>query len=138
MNEKVRRILYLEEGEDLVRYLPMLLQEKGLVVTGTTSVDDALAFFAEQDFDGVLLDIFLPPTDDMDAESLDYGRETGVEVARRMKALKPHVPIVALTVVTDPEIQEHMKAAGIVSTVNKPAEPDAIAEALWQVLRRFR
>jgi CheY-like chemotaxis protein len=135
VGEGVRRVLYLEDEQDMVEYMPLLLREKGLAVIGTTSISEALTWFEEQEFDAVLLDIFMPPTDDMDVEALNYGRETGVEVARQMKKLKPQVPIVALTVVTDPEIQAHMREAGIDSVVNKPSDPDPIAETLLRVIR---
>jgi CheY-like chemotaxis protein len=104
-------------------------------VTGTVFIDEALERFAKEDFDVVLLDIMMAPAADMDAEELDYGRETGVEVARRMKAIKPDVPIVALTVLTDSKIRAEMREAGIVEILNKPSEPEQIADFLWQVIR---
>jgi CheY-like chemotaxis protein len=129
------RVLFLEDEEDLVEYLPRLLKEKALEVTGTVFIDEALERFAKEDFDVVLLDIMMAPAADMDAEELDYGRETGVEVARRMKAIKPDVPIVALTVLTDSKIRAEMREAGIVEILNKPSEPEQIADFLWQVIR---
>jgi len=128
------RVLFLEDEEDLVLYLPRLFKED-LEIVGTTSIDEALRQFAEEDFDAVLLDIVMPPADDMDAEQLDYGRMTGVEVARRMGAMKPDVPIVAFTVLTDPQILREAWEAGVVRIINKPAEADQVADALWQVIR---
>jgi CheY-like chemotaxis protein len=128
------RVLFLEDEEDLVLYLPRVLKED-LEIVGTTSIDEALRRFAEEDFDAVLLDIVMPPADDMDAEQLNYGRVTGVEIARRMKDIKPNVPIVAFTVVTDPEIRAEMWKAGIDQIISKPSEPDQIAYGLWRVIR---
>jgi CheY-like chemotaxis protein len=130
----VARILLLEDEEILVENIPLLLKERGLEVVGITSIDRALELLGREDFDMVLLDIMMPPTEDMDAEKVDYGRETGVEVARRMKAVKPDVPIIAFTVLTDPQIQAEMREAGIIEVINKPVEPDQIADKLWQVL----
>jgi CheY-like chemotaxis protein len=127
------RILYLEDEEDLVRYLPGFLKEKGLEMFATTSIEEALEKFAEEDFDAVLLDIMMPPEDDWDAEQLDYGRVTGLEIARRMKGCKPHTPIVAFTVITDPKVMENMRQAGIVVTIHKPSELDQIVTTLKQV-----
>ena len=129
------RVLMLEDEEDLVRYLPMHFKEKGLETVATTSITEALESFTKEAFDIVLLDIMMPPTEDMDAKQLDYGRETGVEVARRMKSIKPDVPIVALTVVNDQEIRARMRTAGIVEIISKPSDPDQIADALLRSVR---
>jgi DNA-binding response OmpR family regulator len=72
----------------------------------------------------------MPPSADMDAEAVEYGRETGVEIARRMKALKPQVPIIALTVVSDPEIRTKMREAGIAYIINKPSDLEPMVDAL--------
>ena len=130
------KILYLEDEEGLVQFLPLVLKEKGLEVISTLSIKDALQKLASEDFDAVLLDIMMPPTEDMDAETLDYGRETGIEVARRMKRIKPKTPIIAFTVITDSKLLEKIRKAGIATVLNKPAEIDQIVQALDQVSRR--
>lgn len=129
------RILFLEDEEDLGMYLPLLLKEKSLEVISTTSITQALEWLAKESFDAVLLDIMMPPTEDMDAENLDYGRETGVEVAQRMRAIRPDVPIVALTVLTDSEILTKVWKAGVTEILNKPSEPEQIVDVLQQVIR---
>ncbi len=129
------RVLFLEDEEILVEDLPILLREKDLEVIGTTSIAQALEWFAEEDFDVVLLDIMMTPAEDMDPEKLDYGRETGVEVAQRMKSIKPDVPIVAFTVLTDPQILTEILKAGVVRIINKPSEPDQVADGLWEVIQ---
>lgn len=125
----------MEDEKELVDYLPSSLKGKGLEVIGTTSIDQALEWLTQESFDAVLLDIMMPPAENMNAEQLDYGRETGVEVARRMKVIKPEVPIVAFTVLTDPEIRAKVLAAGVTRILNKPIEPEQIAEVLLQVSR---
>ena len=99
----MHRVLYLEDEKSLVEDLPTLLREKELEVVGTTSVSKALTWISEQHFDAVLLDIQMPP-ENIDPESVDFGRETGVDVARRIKNIKPEIPIVAFTVVRDTQI----------------------------------
>ena len=129
------RILYLEDEENLVDLLPDILKTKNFDVTATMSIEKALEQLAHENFDAVLLDIMMEPADNMNAEELDYGRKTGIEVARRMKALKPNVPIVAFTVITDPKIVGEMKQAGIMNIVNKPAEIEQIVNALLQAVK---
>jgi CheY-like chemotaxis protein len=130
----MHRILFLEDEGDLVQYLPRLLKERDLEVVATSSIPEALKKFEKEHFDAVLLDIMMPPSEDMDAEALDFGRKTGIEVTQRMKKIKPNVPIVAFTVLTDPEIQAQMRKAGVTKICNKPSEVEQINDALRQVI----
>ncbi|MGC1377183.1 MAG: response regulator [Anaerolineales bacterium] len=130
------KILYLEDEQDLVDLLPMLLKGKGLEVFATTSIEEALERFTEEKFDAVLLDIMMQPADDMDAEKLDYGRKTGIEVARRMMALKPEIPIVAFTVMTDEKIMDEIRRAKVMHIIHKPSELDQIVVTLAQVTKK--
>jgi CheY-like chemotaxis protein len=131
----VVRVLYLEDEEDTLEVLPLYLREEGIEIIGTLSIEDALQWVSEQSFDAVLLDIMMPPTENMDDESLDYGRLTGIEVARRVKAIKPGLPIVAFTVLTDREIRKQIRDAGVIAIISKPCEPDVIADTLLRVIR---
>jgi DNA-binding NarL/FixJ family response regulator len=67
-----------------------------------------------------------------DPDSVEYGRLTGIEVARRMKSHSPNVSIIALTVVSDPGYQRQMRNAGIDQIINKPAELDEIARTILE------
>jgi CheY-like chemotaxis protein len=131
----VFRVLYLEDEEGPLEVLPLLLREEGIEIIGTSSIEDALQWVSEQSFDAVLLDIMMPPAENMDDESLDYGRLTGIEVARRVKAKRPELPIVAFTVLTDREIRAQIRDAGAIEIISKPCEPDAIADTLLRVIR---
>ncbi len=130
-----KRVLFIEDEEELVRDLPPILEEKGFDVTATTDVAEGLRFFAESDFDVVLTDIAMPPASDMDSKALAYGRETGIEIARRLREAKPQIPIVALTVIRDEQIVSRMRKAGIRYILNKPQEFQRIVEALRKVTR---
>jgi len=129
------KVLFLDDEKSLVDSLPLLLRQKGLEVSATHLVDQALEWFSEESFDVVLLDIMMPPAKDMDIEQTAFGRETGVEVARRMKDVRPDVQIVAFTVLTDPEIRKRIRKAGIVEILNKPAELSQIVDVLLRVAR---
>ena len=129
------RVLFLEDEEILVEDLPILLKEEGMTVESTTFIAKALEWLRERDYDVVLLDIMMRPAENMDAKQVNHGRGTGIEVARRMKAIKQDVPIVAFTVLKDPEILAQIREAGVVTIISKPAELDHIAGVLWQVIR---
>jgi CheY-like chemotaxis protein len=129
------KVLFLEDEVILAEDLPVLLKKAELDVVSTASIAEAWDWFNKEEFDVILLDIMMPLADDMDAEQLGYGRETGVEVARRMKECKPDVPLVAFTVLRDSAILKRMREAGIVEVITKPAEVDQITEVLWRVIR---
>lgn len=129
------RVLYLEDEEAVLEALPLLLEAEGIEVVGTSSIEEALQWASEQSFDAMLLDVMMPPTEDMDDESLDYGRLTGKEVAKQIKEIQPELPIVAFTVLTDRELRNEIKEAGVTLIVTKPCEPDVVAGALQQVTK---
>ena len=127
------RVLFVEDEKELVADLPVVLSGEGFEVVGTTSITEALCLFQDSVFDVVLTDIAMPPSEDMDGKSVAYGRETGIEVVRRMQRAKPDVPIVALTVIRDSDIISRMKKVGIMRILNKPTEIGKIAHALKEV-----
>jgi CheY-like chemotaxis protein len=128
------KILYIEDEKDMVALLPLLLGEKGIEVTSTGSISEALDKLKDSSFDGVLLDIMMPPTDDMKDQELDYGRTTGIEVARRIKAIRPAIPIIAFTALTDQDVRQKMYEVGVIKIIEKPSEIDKIASILRQAL----
>jgi CheY-like chemotaxis protein len=129
------RILYIEDEIDMVKDLPPVMKEWGLDITATVSIEEAFRLFSKESFDAVLLDICMPPPVDIDPEKVEYGRETGVEVARRLKNQRPEVPIISLTVVTDPEIKARMRGAGICRIISKPEDPFPIADAILKEIK---
>ena len=78
-------VLYLEDEPDQVEALSILLNARGFNVIGKTDISEALHVVANQELNVVLMDMMMPPSDDIDPELVEYGRETGIEVARRIK-----------------------------------------------------
>jgi DNA-binding NarL/FixJ family response regulator len=52
-----------------------------------------------------------------------------------MKAIKPTTPIVAFTVLTDPEIRSRMREAGIKRVITKPSEISTMVSALTEAIK---
>lgn len=127
-----KRILFIEDEEFLLEQLQMALSEYDIVPANSAQKGIELA--QTMQFDAVLLDIMMPPSDDMDPEMVGYGRATGVEVCRRLRSEHPDVPIVVLSVVRDRKILNRIKDAGANEIINKPAPPSRIAEVLGEVL----
>ena len=128
-----KRVLYIEDEKFLLEQIQIALEEYFEIIPASSAVK-GLELVNKMDFDVVLLYIMMPPPDDIDAEIVGYGRTTGVEVCRRIKNMKPYLPIVILSVVRDPGILSRIKEAGANEILYKPALPNKITEALNKVL----
>lgn len=128
-----RRILFIEDEKFFLEQLQMALTD--YEITPAYSAPKGMEFIQSRDFDAVLLDIMMPPSDDMDPEFVDYGRSTGVELCRRIKSIKPELPVIVLTVVRDPGILERIEEAGASKVMNKPASSSMVIAALDEVLK---
>ncbi len=127
-----KRILFIEDERFFLEQLQMALTD--YEITPAYSAVKGMEFIQDGDFDAVLLDIMMSPSEDMDPEFVDYGRSTGVEICRRIKNLKPELPVIALTVVRDPGILDRIKEAGASRVLNKPASSSAVSACLNEVL----
>jgi CheY-like chemotaxis protein len=127
-----KRILFIEDDKFLLEQLQIALEDYDIVPA--SSAAKGMEILAKKNFDAVLLDIMMPPPDDIDPELVGYGRTTGIEICRRIKYLKPDLPIVVLSVVRDTGILNRINEAGADEIVNKPASLSKIDEVLNKVL----
>jgi len=127
-----KRVLVIEDERFFLEGLQIALS--GYEITPAYSASRGMELAQRRDFDAVLLDIMMSPLDDMDPECVNYGRTTGVELCRRIRDLKPNLPIVVLTVVRDPEILERIADAGADRIINKPVPASTISASLDEVL----
>jgi DNA-binding response OmpR family regulator len=84
MSERTPRILLVDDEQPIQTLLSFPLQRDGYEVVHAADGREALARFAEQAFDLVVLDVMLPRMD-------------GLEVCRRLRAKGETVPIIMLT-----------------------------------------
>lgn len=126
------RVLFIEDEKFLVEQLQIALTDYQIIPAW--SAPKGMELIQEMDFDAILLDIMMPPTGDMDPELVGYGRSTGVELCRRIRALRPKLPIIVLSVVRDLGILNKIREAGANEIVNKPALPSRINEILHKYL----
>jgi CheY-like chemotaxis protein len=127
-----KKVLYIEDEKFLLEHVQIALEDFDIVPA--SSAAKGMELVNKMDFDAVLLDIMMPPPDDIDPEIVGYGRTTGVEICRRIRNLKPHLPIVILSVVRDPGILGKIKDAGANEILYKPLLPNKIIETLNKVL----
>jgi two-component system, OmpR family, response regulator len=84
MSDRTPRILLVDDEQPIQTLLSFPLQRDGYEVVQAADGREALARFAEQAFDLVVLDVMLPRMD-------------GLEVCRRLRAKGETVPIIMLT-----------------------------------------
>lgn len=114
-----RRVLLVEDNEDVAQALTMLLRILGHQVSVAHSGEEALAAVQTEPPDVVLLDIGLP---DMN----------GYEVAQRLRRepLNGHLRLIALSGFGSEKDVERAKAAGFDHHLMKPADIDDLQAAL--------
>src|SRR6186997_610437 len=78
------RILLVDDEQAVQTLLTYPLRKEGYEVVGAVDGQEALDRFSEQRFDLVVLDLMLPKLD-------------GIEVCRRLRAVRPGLPILMLT-----------------------------------------
>ncbi len=111
------RVLCVEDVASNREVMAATLEDTGLRLEFAADGASALALAAEGRWDAALVDLQLP---DM----------SGVELARRLAALRPGLRMLAVTAQTSPEVREECLAAGMSGVVAKPYA----AEALWAAL----
>jgi DNA-binding response OmpR family regulator len=78
------KVLVVDDEEELVSTLGERLMLRGFEADGVITGEDALKRVGEKDFDVVILDVKMPGMD-------------GLEVMKKMRALRPHLQVILLT-----------------------------------------
>ncbi len=127
-----KRVLIIEDERFFLEQLQIALIDYEIIPA--PSAPRGVELIESGDFDAVLLDIMMSPPEDMDPESVNYGRSTGVEICRRIKDIRPELPVIILTIVRDPGILERIKEAGATRIINKPVSSSVVSASLDEVL----
>ena len=119
----LRKVLVVDDDAVVGKSFDRVLSErKGYVVTTAQNAHEALKQIREQSFDVVFTDIKMPGMD-------------GLELAERVKASLPWVPVVIITGYGSTENETRAKAAGVSDFVRKPLSPEMIEQSAAQALR---
>jgi DNA-binding response OmpR family regulator len=117
------RILLVEDEESLAIGLEYNLTEEGYIIVRAADGKQALAEFARQSFDLVILDIMLPFID-------------GFEIARRMRQTAPRLPILMLTARKTPKDRIEGLQTGADDYITKPFHIEELLLRVRGMLRR--
>jgi len=108
-------VLLVEDDPDMQWRLARLLTLSGARVVGTSSGEAALAVIEQWPADLVLIDQSLPGM-------------SGLEIARKIRALHPGMPVVLMSSEENADLRLAAKIAGAVELLIKPFRIESISE----------
>ncbi len=119
------RVLFVEDEAPFRRFAGGYLEDHGFEVAHAGSAEAALSSFQAAPPDLVLLDLNLPDTH-------------GLELMRRLRALRPGQPVLVLTALGDAATAVTALKAGAADYLTKPVHLDRLAEAARQAIAQGR
>ena len=119
----MRRILIVEDYEDVRSMLKILLESEHFRVLEAGSGPEALKLIRSERPDAILMDLALPGFD-------------GLETIRRIRQIDgfQNTPIIVLTAYTGQSVYETAFHAGTTYFMGKPVDFDELAELLEEIL----
>jgi len=113
------KVLIIEDEPEQIKLISMRLKANGYEVISAESAGEGLRIAGEENPNVILLDILLP---DM----------SGLEVAESLKSsvVTKDIPIIAITAVGTPDIEEQCKESGISDFLRKPYESQDLIDKI--------
>lgn len=112
-----RRVLVIEDQEDLAELYASSLTKEGFRVTKAYTGEEGLAFLEDEGADIIVLDVTLPEMN-------------GVQVLQRIRDRNAQIPVVVATGETNDETRQQCERLGIQAYMEKPVKSEALAAAL--------
>ena len=117
------RVLVVDDDPVVAKSIDRVLTGKGYAVITASGGTEALEKLAHEKYDAVFTDIRMPGMD-------------GFEVAKRIKATQPWLPVVIVTGYGSPESKARAKELGVAGFLHKPLSPEMIEGSARDVLLR--
>jgi DNA-binding response OmpR family regulator len=114
-----RRILCVEDNQDTCEVVGFIFREYEMVFAGT--IGDAIPYIENELFDLYMLDNWLPDG-------------SGVQLCRKIRALRPDSPIVFTSAVGMRGDIDEALSAGADRYILKPVEPDELRKVVKELL----
>ena len=122
MSALQQKILVVDDDPSVTRSFNRVLSQKGYAVITAASAEEALAKIQNEHYDAVFTDIKMPGMN-------------GVEMARRVKAEQPWMPVVIVSGYVTKQVLDQTGAFGVTQYMNKPLSPDMIEAGAIEALR---
>jgi DNA-binding response OmpR family regulator len=116
-----KRILVVEDQEDLAALYERALVKEGFEVSKAYTGEEGVALFEDNGADAVVLDMTLPEMH-------------GLQMLQQLRALNANVPVVVVTGETSDETRRQSERLGVQEYLSKPAGHDQIIAALRRAL----
>ena len=121
MSKPPPRILVVDDDPVVAKSINRVLTAKGFAVINAQSGEEALKKLKNETYDVVFTDIKMPGL-------------SGIEVAERIKASQPWLPVVIVTGHGSRENQARADAVGVSDFLNKPLSPEMIERSASKAL----
>jgi CheY-like chemotaxis protein len=115
------RVLVVDDDPVVAKSIDRVLTGKGYAVITASDGPEALDKLANGKYDAVFADIRMPGMD-------------GLEVAARIKATQPWLPVVIVTGYGSPASEARAKELGVAGFLHKPLSPEMIEGSARQAL----
>ena len=109
--QALRKVLVVDDDPVVGRSIDRILSPRGYAVISAASGAEALDRLAREDYDVVYTDIKMPGMD-------------GLEVAERIKASRPWLPVVIVTGYGSEANEARAKDIGVAGFLRKPLSPE--------------
>ena len=121
----LKKILVVDDDPVVGKSFHRVLSGKGYAVITARDGQEALDRLAREDYDAVFTDIKMPGM-------------SGIEVAARVKATRPWLPVVMLTGYGSDANEAAARKAGVAAFLRKPLSPEMIEESAHAVVPEDR
>lgn len=111
------RLLVVDDDPRVRRFVRDVLVEAGHVVTAVGDAESAVARLLSTRPDVFVLDIHLPGMD-------------GLTLARKLRRVRRGIPVVIISVRTDPHHKVKAHASGAITYLEKPFRPEDLLDAV--------
>jgi CheY-like chemotaxis protein len=112
----LRKVLVVDDDPVVGKSFKRVLSGKGYIVVTAEDGYDALQKLQSETYDAVFTDLRMPGMN-------------GLEVAERIKARQPWVPVVIVTGYGSKTSEERARAAGVSDFLHKPLSPEMIEDS---------
>ncbi len=121
MSKPPPRILVVDDDPVVAKSINRVLTAKGFAVINAQNGEEALQKLKNETYDVVFTDIKMPGL-------------SGIEVAERIKASQPWLPVVIVTGYGSRENQARADAVGVSDFLHKPLSPEMIERSASKAL----